>query len=256
MDGGPDARMHGFFRPGTYVRRLRYEVRGLIEEHPRVYLPLARLKHNFYPGAVAVSRQTDILIEGFPRSGNSFAVTAFRLAQQRPVAVAHHFHAPAQIMAAARWGVPTLLLLRDPEDAVLSQVLRCPFLTVRQALKAYVRFYRRLQLYSDRYVLASFESVTNDFGKVIRRVNEKFGTEFEEFAHTPANVERCFEIMEETNRRLFGKGEIIETMVSRPSERRAGLKAKPRREFWKPRLARLRKEARRTHASYLSGAPP
>ena len=43
---------------------------------------------------------TQMVIEGFPRSGNTFAVFAFRHAQRRDIRVAHHLHAPAQVIRA------------------------------------------------------------------------------------------------------------------------------------------------------------
>jgi hypothetical protein len=56
-----------------------------------------------------VSRTTEIVIEGYPRSGNTFAVVAFRLAQGREIEIAHHLHAAAQIKRAARLDVPAFI---------------------------------------------------------------------------------------------------------------------------------------------------
>ena len=43
---------------------------------------------------------TELVIEAFPRSANTFATVAFQLSQPAPVRVAHHLHAPAQVTEA------------------------------------------------------------------------------------------------------------------------------------------------------------
>ena len=52
-----------------------------------------------------VRRGTEICIEGFPRSGNTFAVYAFELWNPGSQ-VAHHLHAPGQFVRALRLSVP------------------------------------------------------------------------------------------------------------------------------------------------------
>jgi hypothetical protein len=159
-----------------------------------VYLPFARHK---YPGPSpeVISPQTQLVIDGYTRSATTFAVYAFQLAQEAPVRLAHHLHAPAQLIAAARDGVPALVLIREPQGAVLSQVIREPGVTVPGALVAYRRFYTSLIPYIDSFVIGEFEQVTHDFGAVIRRLNQRFGTSFAEFEHTEASKRECFELI-------------------------------------------------------------
>jgi hypothetical protein len=163
---------------------------------------------------------TDVLIEGYPRSANQFAVAAFRLAQGRPVSVAHHTHAPGHVLAAVRLGVPALVLIREPEESVLEFVIVRRALTVRQALRGWVRFYAPLVPLRRRFVTGAFPEVTSDFGAVIRRLNERAGTAFQEFDHTPENVRECFRQMDVYWRERVGLGSSIEPYVGRPSEER------------------------------------
>ena len=100
-----------------------------------------------------MDRRTQIVIEGFPRSGNTFAVVAFQHAQRESVRIAHHLHMPAQVMRAAQWDIPTLLLARKPTDAALSWVIREPGVPIRQALKHYVSFYEKAAEYRDALVV-------------------------------------------------------------------------------------------------------
>ena len=80
-----------------------------------------------------VERGDPVCIEGYPRSANTFACDAFVLAQGKslanvptegyPIPMGNHFHSPAQFHLAKKYGVPALLVLREPMDAALSWVV-------------------------------------------------------------------------------------------------------------------------------------
>ncbi len=209
------------------LRRTWTRGAAVLGGHPRAYLPFARWR---YGSQLAFGPGTEIVIEGFPRSANSFAVNAFRLAQGRPVQVAHHVHAAAQVMAAARDGVPAIVLVREPRDAICSYLLWQPHLRVREAVTAYLGFHRPLDRIEDHYVVATFDQVTGDFGAVIDRVNQRFGSSFTRFDHTEENVERCFAEIE-TNSRGQRQGRLVEAVVARPSDERARLKLAVERRY-------------------------
>lgn len=232
-------------RPHDLLGRLRFEAGSILRKHPGLYLPIARLRRKAEP----LADDTEIVIEGYPRSGNTFAVTAFGSAQTREVRVARHEHAAAQVIAAARRSIPALVLVRAPEEAVLSFAVQQPHLTLAQALRSYVRFYRPLLPYRHRFVLASFEDVTGDFGAVTRRVNERFGTDFGVFEHTEENVRKCLEAIEAHGRDVRGEGDELHRKGSFPSEVRTRMKEALVAEYRGDRLAGLR---RRAEAAYSS----
>jgi hypothetical protein len=262
-------------RPEVRARHLRWGVRSRIAEHPSIYLPLARVKY----GQSVVGPEAKLLIEGFTRSGVTFAVIAFQSSQPSPVRVAHTLHAPAHVQAAVRRGIPALVTIRDPEAAVLSAIIREPYVTVEQGLKAWIRFYTRILEYRPKFVLGLFDDVVRDFGPVIREINERFGTAFREFDHTPENVEACFAIIEDRARRppwsealgqfesgLIGLEDyraavaafgpvgrltpIPESRIPRPSPEREAIKETLVAQIWGPSLRELRLEARRLYAQY------
>jgi hypothetical protein len=198
-------------------------------------------------------RDTDAVIDGFPRSANTFAVIAFELAQPKPVRVAHHLHVPSQIIAGARLNIPTLVLVRDPEEAVLSLSLWTSLVTLEDGLTDYVRFHKRILPYRDRFVVATFEEVSTDFGEVIRRLNERFGSSFQEFQHNEANVALCFKLIEEHDRKETGK--VEEKTVARPSQQRERMKNELRSAFRSPKLARSRADAYKVYETLTSKGP-
>ncbi len=159
------------------TRRARLRLRTMATEHPRVYLPFARHK---YPGPSprVLDDDTEVVIDGYTRSASTYAVYAFQVAQPEPVRMAHHLHAPAQLMAAARRGLPTIMVIREPRGAVLSQVVREPGVDLLDAVWAYSRFHESLVGCRDAFVVADFDEVTHDFGAVVARANAKYGTSY------------------------------------------------------------------------------
>jgi hypothetical protein len=205
------------------------------------------------PHGHRVRPNTEIVIEGFERSGNTFAVLAFSSSQLRPVEIAHHLHAAAQVIQAARRGIPALVLIRQPEEAISSFLLFHPALSASQAMRTYLRFYAPLVPYRDRFVLARFDTVIRDFGSVIRCVNGKFGTEFAEFEHTEANVRECFKLMEDDERAKLGDSWVEET-VARPSSWREQAKDGVRSRFHDAALSELRSRVYSVYAACDSSA--
>jgi hypothetical protein len=161
-----------------------------------------------------VTPETRLVIEGFPRSGNTFARRAFALAQSEKDGkvdqkrIASHLHVPAQVVQAARWQIPTLVLIRRPKDAILSFALWNP-ISVDQALRYYRSFYETAEKYRDAFVLGPFEEVTEDVGRVIERVNDKFGTTFSLFRHNEENVGRVFTDMDTYAREAYGETQWV-----------------------------------------------
>jgi hypothetical protein len=175
------------------LRRVRHRARTQVFEYPAIYLPFARHKYRGHSPEV-INSDTELVIDGYFRSANTFSVHAFQLSQEKPVRLAHHLHAPAQLITAARRGIPALLLLRNPDGAIISELLY-DNVALPDALDAYTRFYTCLLPYLESFVVGEFEQVTHDYGTVIRRLNARFGMNFNEFNHTDDAVRECFELM-------------------------------------------------------------
>src|SRR5262249_54303726 len=112
-------------RVQSRIRSARWRTRNRVARHPRLFLRTAGLSDD-QADEWLIGRHKPLCIDGFPRSATTFAVAAFQLAQPRPVQVAHHSHAPAQLITAARWHTPTLVTIRAPEESVLSTAVYFP----------------------------------------------------------------------------------------------------------------------------------
>ncbi len=190
---------------------MRVRLRTLMERSPRLYIALEKWKNG--EASNAVSPGDDVVIEGFPRSANSFCVRAFRRAQEDEPSVADHLHSPVNVIMALRWNIPVMVLIRDPEEAVVSQLALAfqasvkdeePILQGSMAdqdyvflldlfTRRYVNFYESLVPYLDRICVVLFRDAVEDFGDQMARFNRRFGTDFSLFDHTVENVQAIFD---------------------------------------------------------------
>ena len=244
--------------PETYgpIRRLRLRTSHALKRHPELYLSISRQRYKPYRGAFgagviaseAVGCHTDVVIEGPPRSGNTFAVVAFQLAQERPASVAHHLHAAPQVVAAAAEAIPAVVLLRQPEDAIMSNVVSFG-VPIDMAFREYIQFYQDVLAVRDHFVVAEFKTLVSNYGAVISRLNGRFGTRFRLFDHTQENVARCFETIDA---HYQARSKPAMHAVARPSSTRRTRKDAQRAGFWAARYAGPRKEVERLYQDLAS----
>jgi len=116
-----------------------------------------------------------------------------------------------------------------------------------------VRFHEPLVRVRRRLVVATFEEATSDVGGIIRTVNERFGTRFREFEHTPENLARVRNLIERGDLNTFGTAEGAERGGGLPASRREALKDRLRSAYGRPELARLRLRAERLYGE-LAGS--
>lgn len=131
-----------------------------------------------------IGATTRFVIDGYPRSANTYTATAFRLANPT-VEVRALLHTPLAIAEARRRGIPALLLVRRPDQAIASYLQLLPRLSPATAIRMYCEYYEASFAHLHWVVVADFTQVTADLGGVIRRCNERYGTTFREFAASP-----------------------------------------------------------------------
>jgi hypothetical protein len=160
-----------------------------------------------------VTDRTQLVIEGFPRSANTYALAAFTCANGPEVVVASHLHAASSVAEGVRRGLPVIVVLRDPLDACVSLLQRQP-VRPSSALRAYVRFHERIRPLVPDLVVSDFPVTTRAFGTTLAAVNLRFGSTFTPYEHTPENEARCRDFVIEADRR--DQGEVRESTVALP----------------------------------------
>lgn len=213
-------------------------------------VPGSFLPPESYRSRGLANRETELVIEGFPRSGNSFAVTAMEMAQEESLRIAHHFHVPAQIIYACRHRIPVLVLIRKASDAVISKKIRTPSVKLDQSFRDWIRFYKCIIPCRDRYVIAEFEDITGDFGRVVDRINSKFGTHFNRFVHSEENRDKVFRRIKNWNTLKHGK--IDKSSIATPSPARQKKKVQLLRELDKEKYSGLIEKADDVYNSLIS----
>ncbi len=195
---------------------LKVKAKHLLGHYPGLFYPAYRiLAPKRIRKECLLSPKSELVIEGFPRSANTFAVIAFRHAQGRHVPMAHHLHIEAQIIKGAQRGLPVIALIRDPIDAVKSLLIRHPETNIQWAFERYHKFYSGVIHVIDKVTVAPFDIVIKDFGKIIKKVNKQHKTKYLPFIHNKDNVAKVFKEIEKINLSMF-KGQ--ESHLSRPSK--------------------------------------
>lgn len=200
------------------IKTIKQVFRAWAGKHPGVFYTVYPLKTK--NKKLCFNRSTELVIEGFPRSANTYSVVAFEMAQTRKVKIAHHLHVPAQIMKAVKNNIPVIVLIREPVEAVSSLLVRHPHLNMKMCFKEYIGFYDSIYKYRGKYVVGEFSEVISNFQSVIQEVNDKFNTCFEIINGAEKHVEAVFYNVEKINDEENGSM----SQVARPSEYKNNLK--------------------------------
>lgn len=200
---------------GPWLRTL---LRRWIWPHPAIYALINKI---YRPEKISAD-QADIIIDGYPRSGNWFSYAALVRSQPNALVVCHHHHAPTVILEGARLGKPTLLLIRHPLAALVSAMVGQPHRTMRELLDFYLDYYTVVSPHLHHVTAATFDQVTQDFGRVTRRLNHRYGTHFVEFQHTANQVEQCFQWLAHAQR--LADPDLPDRIIAHPSSDRTALR--------------------------------
>jgi hypothetical protein len=233
-----------------WFKRLARPLRARAGEHPAL-LPLLLPASTPALEQPRITDATAFVVEGFPRSGNSFASAAFGLATQWSVPRVSNTHLSGQVLVAVRRGVPTLVVMRRATDAVASLCVAAGYLRPAAGLREWLRFHRTVEPVAAGVVLATFDEVTSDFGAVLQRVNDRFGTAFPPFVHDEASAAAVFDTLEDYGRRKHG--DVPEDSIARPSQQRQARNAAVRSAMESATCRRLRARADTLYDRLVAG---
>lgn len=175
-----------------------------------------------------VSGNTQAVIEGYPRSGNTYVYCAFVLSQPGlgESEVAHHVHGAAQIEQGVARGLPVLLLLREPEKAIPSLLIRAPNIDPADACRDYLAFHQRVLRWADSILVVGFEFAINRFPDTVSQLNKRFSTAFSVPQATPEFEAEVRAMVDRLDREDTGEEQVDAMKVGVPNEaRKAASKA-------------------------------
>lgn len=200
-------------------RRALRRTRELLGDDPR-FLPIV-LRLTPLGLSRRITDSTEVVIEGFPRSGNTFATFALskpraalcRWPKIHPCRHGQGGGQAAQAHVAGRAGAAGVPHL--PAHGGAPCASRPP--------SRYTHHHEELLPWRHGFVVGSFEQTTTDFASITDRLNDRApGTTFKPFVQTPENVERVFAHIDAHYREVYD-GDSLGRVVPRPSPaRRAG----------------------------------
>lgn len=161
----------------------------------------------------------DMVVDGFPRSANTYAWYAIRTAIEPMYMVRGHTHSVATIRAAIRAGKPAMLLVRDPDSSVASYYQMLNGVSLKACYDAYSNFHERCVPIKDDLYLAKFEDVVADLGSVLEEFYINFGLDWPKYVKSATSERLVTEVIDFASRRKNG-GVVREEAVARPSSSR------------------------------------
>lgn len=163
--------------PINFNLHMMRTLKSFIRQHPVLYFNLVGWRESVR--RLRARRDTELVVEAFPRSANTTSVLALLYAQGESFKVAHHLHVPAHIKYAVRHRIPCLVIVRNPLDCVASLMVMRKGGHPSIYLKDYIDFARVIEKLIDNVIVFDFREVTRDgMGPVIQAVNKKFKTDF------------------------------------------------------------------------------
>lgn len=148
-----------------------------------------------------------------------------------------------------RLGLPTLLVVRTPDDAVCSLLVAAPHVTAMSAYREWIHHHRELMAMRDAFVVASLPELIDDFGRVVQRLNHRFRTLLPADPWTPDKLAETRQAME-AHHRIVHAG--APHTAPWPSEHRVSMAVTARRALADPDLAVIRRQADELYASFVA----
>lgn len=163
-----------------------------------------------------ITEHTELVVEGFPRSSNTFTVFALEDAAHHRLRIASHVHHPAQVKLAVSRGVPTVLVVREPIATLASYLSFGQHGRPSTVLKEYAYYLRELVPYVDQVLICTFDEVVTNLTGIIDRINERFSMSIPPFDQSPENVDRVFEEIGRQHSLLYSRQDPV-NVAPRPA---------------------------------------
>ncbi len=154
-------------------------IRRFIRSSPLLYLGCVLLRGRYNPDVIP-SRNVDLFVTSFGRSGNTFCLHMVRECFPH-LRLASHGHLVATLKLAVQRRIPALVTIRDPLEVCASSIVkfqvqpgRARQRWTRRTLTEWMDFYRYVREHPSQLEVLSFQQVTDDPAGLVQAV-EKLG---------------------------------------------------------------------------------
>jgi hypothetical protein len=158
-----------------FLKVFRFNVKFFLMKYfPRIVHIISKMK---YP-RTTFSSSTEITMDGFQRSGNSFATYQF-MTKNKTLNIAHHRHINTQIIFSAQNKIPTIVFIRDPIDAIISAFfVQESAVPLEIIIRSWINFYEPILRYKNEIIISDFKNTINNFDQIIYQLNKKYDSNF------------------------------------------------------------------------------
>lgn len=186
-------------RPTSRVIRRLFRL--FVSTRPALYGSYAKLENLQF----RLTDTTEIVIDSYPRSANSFFEAAFTMAHKGQIEVAHHAHAAAQVLAGEKKGLPCVVLVREPEAAIASfYEMNGGHYPIWLCTQEYVAFYSALLPVLNNLVVLPTEFLELRFHDLMVFLRDQYALKLEPY-EIDANVRAdLFNMVDATGRARNG----------------------------------------------------
>jgi hypothetical protein len=133
-------------------------------------------------------RDTDVFIDGYARSGNTFIIHLVRSLLPELNSV-HHLHAVAPIKIALLLNLPAFILIRDPMNCISSKYLKHFAMRgievntpidehlLNQFISDYLTYYRFVKKNQDRLIILNFDQLIESPKIIVGKIKDRLEIE-------------------------------------------------------------------------------
>ena len=136
-----------------------------------------------------VTKKTLLTIEGFPRSGNSFMTKLVLSCNPHLTNKLASSTSPANIMRSVKNNIPTILMLRDPKNAIISlkslimfsnhkNSLNRPVPPLNNLLTLYIKYHSALVESTDKLSIISLDDLINKRDSTLSKISIAYSLDF------------------------------------------------------------------------------
>jgi hypothetical protein len=138
-------------------------------------------------------KKSQVAVCGFPRSGNTFLGRVLRFSSTGSTSLVNHFHSSAQLIRSVKIGIPSVLILRDPVEVILSlyigyQTKNKKRLPITIHYLRYLIYHISLLPYRKKLLVIHFHEIKNNPEYFISLYKKKYGGEFKNITNLKDEV--------------------------------------------------------------------
>jgi len=147
----------------------------------------------------------DLILSGFPRSGNTYFKASMKINYPQLKINESHIHHKELFVYTLRKKIPTVILIRNPVDAISSYIVylkgKGKVIDIKKIIDRYNSYYSTLHKYKNnsQLIILDFNEMINSLEETIKRLNNQLKFNLEIYDNYDENQKTIFKKIYERN---------------------------------------------------------